>query len=90
MACDVKQRLQIQFEFFDRNGDGWLTDEETEMAVEAATNPIQAAIAKTFPAVSGIPKNARGAAGRPMRYVYWDVLQLPVKRRCAFAWAEDR
>ncbi len=30
------------------------------------------------------------AADRPLRYAYWDTLQLPSRCRCAYTWTKDK
>lgn len=80
------------FPLFDTHGDGHLDIEGIERAVDAAVLPVAVAAERCYLAAARPALDKKAAAVMPatMKYALWDVLEVPVKRRCAFAWAEDR
>ncbi|CAN0417933.1 unnamed protein product, partial [Hapterophycus canaliculatus] len=80
------------FPLFDTHGDGHLDTESVERAVDAVVLASTAAVERCYRAAARPALDKKAAAVMPatMKYVLWDVLEIPVKRRCAFAWADDR
>lgn len=74
------------------HGDGHLDDDSVERVVDTAILPVIAAAERCYAAAAraALDKKAAGAMPKTMKYVLWDVLEVPVKRRCAFAWAQER
>ncbi|CAN0010223.1 unnamed protein product, partial [Scytosiphon promiscuus] len=88
----AEERLAAVFPLFDTHGDGHLDTESVERAVDAVVLASTAAVERCYLAAARPALDKKAAAVMPatMKYVLWDVLEIPVKRRCAFAWAEDR
>ncbi|CAM9360173.1 unnamed protein product [Phaeothamnion confervicola] len=86
LGAGVEARLRLQLRLFDRDSDGWLDDAETAAAVEAMTEPLRHAVGDVHAMLGGLDKAARRAMPKAIKWAAWDVLELPVKRRCAFAW----
>lgn len=80
------------FGLFDLHLDGYLDAASVERAVDAAVLPVTAAAERCYAAAarSVLDKKAGSAMPATMKYTLWDVLEIPDKRRCAFAWAEER
>lgn len=80
------------FPLFDTHGDGHLDTEGVERAVDAAVLPVAVAAERCYLAAArpALDKKAATVMPATMKYTLWDVLEVPVKRRCSFAWAEDR
>lgn len=80
------------FPLFDTHGDGHLDTESVERAVDAVVLASTKAVERCYLAAARPALDKKAAAVMPatMKYVLWDVLEVPVKRRCAFAWADDR
>lgn len=80
------------FPLFDSHGDGYLDDESVERVVDAVVVPVTAAAERCYvsAARTSLDKKAASAMPKTMKYTLLDVLEVPVKRRCAVAWAEDR
>ncbi|CAM9647751.1 unnamed protein product [Pylaiella littoralis] len=87
-----EDRLGAIFPLFDTHGDGHLDVEGVERAVDAAILPVAVAAERCYLAAARPALDKKAAAVMPatMKYALWDVLEVPVKRRCCFAWAEDR
>ncbi|CAM9750207.1 unnamed protein product [Chrysoparadoxa australica] len=86
----VGDRARAIFPLFDSNNDGFLTENEVEAAVDVLQWSIQSSIEHMFSGVNAIDEKARKAMPKDMKWVLWDVMEMPMKRRCAFAWAPDR
>lgn len=80
------------FPLFDTNGDGHLDVEGVERAVDAVVLPVAVAAERCYLAAAkpALDKKAATVMPATMKYALWDVLEIPIKRRCCFAWAEDR
>eukprot|EP00903_Cladosiphon_okamuranus_P019975 g18353.t1 len=90
--ASTEARLEAVFPLFDTHGDGHLDSESVERAVDAVVLPVVAAAERCYLAAARPALDKKVAAVMPatMKYALWDVLEIPVKRRCCFAWAEDR
>lgn len=80
------------FPLFDTHGDGHLDSESVERAVDVVVLPVAVASERCYLAAARPALDKKAAAVMPatMKHALWDVLEVPVKRRCSFAWAEDR
>lgn len=80
------------YPLFDTHGDGHLDGESVERAMDAVVLPVTVAAERCYAAAAGAALDKKAAKAMPatMKYALWDVLEVPVKRRCAFEWAEDR
>lgn len=88
ILCDIG----ALFPLFDTHGDGHLDAESVERVVDAAVLPVAAAAERCYAAAAGptLDKKAAKAMPATMKHTLWDVLEVPIKRRCSFAWAENR
>eukprot|EP00904_Undaria_pinnatifida_P011269 jgi/Undpi1/7272/HiC_scaffold_22.g09745.m1 len=86
------KRLEAIFPLFDKHGDGHLDPESLELAMDAVILPVTVTTQRCYVAAArpALDKKAAIAMPKTMKYTLWDVLEVPVKRRCAFEWAEDR
>ncbi|CAN0274639.1 unnamed protein product, partial [Discosporangium mesarthrocarpum] len=85
-------RLGAMFPLFDLHGTGQLDEESVSHAVDTVTVPIVAAVERLYEVG---PRAALGKKGgvpmpRVMKWALWDILEVPLKKRCCFAWAEGR
>lgn len=80
------------FPLFDVHGDGHLDADSLERVVDTTILPLTTATQRCYAAAAraALDKKAGGAMSKTMKYTLWDVLEVPVKRRCAFAWAKER
>lgn len=60
--------------------------------MDAVILPVTVTTQRCYVAAArpALDKKAAIAMPKTMKYTLWDVLEVPVKRRCAFEWAEDR
>ncbi|CAN0384661.1 unnamed protein product [Laminaria digitata] len=60
--------------------------------MDAVVLPVAVTAQRCYAAAArpALDKKAAGAMPKTMKYTLWDVLEVPVKRRCAFEWAENR
>ncbi|CBN79285.1 expressed unknown protein [Ectocarpus siliculosus] len=87
-----EDRLAAVYPLFDTHGDGHLDTESADLAVDAVVLSVTAASERCYAAAARPALDKKAAAAMPatMKYVLWDVMEVPMKRRCSFAWAEDR
>ncbi|CAN0398755.1 unnamed protein product, partial [Ectocarpus fasciculatus] len=87
-----EDRLAAVYPLFDTHGDGHLDTESADLAVDAVVLSVTAASERCYAAAArpALDKKAAVAMPATMKYVLWDVMEVPMKRRCSFAWAEDR
>ncbi|CAN0315671.1 unnamed protein product [Ectocarpus sp. 4 AP-2014] len=87
-----EDRLAAVYPLFDTHGDGHLDTESADLAVDAVVLSVTAASERCYAAAARPALDKKAAAVMPatMKYVLWDVMEIPMKRRCSFAWAEDR
>jgi hypothetical protein len=90
LHSDVTARVRAILPLYDADSDGFLTADELEAGVDTVTLPAQRAAETLYQSVDALHKSARKAMPSALRYATWDRLELPVKRRCCFAWAPDR
>ena len=60
--------------------------------MDAVVLPVTVTAQRCYAAAArpALDKKAAAAMPKTMKYTLWDVLEVPVKRRCAFEWAVDR
>ncbi|CAM9402067.1 unnamed protein product [Choristocarpus tenellus] len=85
-------RLRAMFPLYDKHGDGLLDEQGAAHAVDAVTLPMVAAVERLFEAGPRITLGKKGGRtmAHTMKWALWDVMEVPVKKRCAFSWAEGR
>lgn len=87
---DTETRIRSTFSLFDSDADGYLSELEVEAAIDAITLPLQAVTEHMYPKVQGVDTKTAKKMPSVIRYTFWDRLEVPSKRRCCFAWAEDQ
>ena len=80
------------FPLFDTHGDGHLDSNGVERVVDAAVLSVTSAAERCYGVAARqvLDKKSAKVMPKTMKYALMDALQVPLKRRCAFAWAENR
>ncbi|CAM9295128.1 unnamed protein product [Ascophyllum nodosum] len=86
------ERLGAVFPLFDTHGDGHLDSDGVERVVDAAVLSVTWAAERCYGVAARqvLDKKSAKVMPKTMKYALMDALQVPLKRRCAFAWAENR